>query len=110
VIVDASRRLQSVYVPVGDGVRLAVDVWLPVERTAAGGTAGTVALRVVPGNLMGLTVPLLPVSAAVQAGHRLRVAIAGHDAAGFTRYGPEEETFTLRLGRDSRLDLPVRHG
>ena len=33
------------YVPVGDGVRLAVDVWLPVERTAVGGTVGT-ALRV----------------------------------------------------------------
>jgi len=42
VIVDTSRRLQSVYVPVGDGVRLAVDVWLPVERTAVGGTVGTV--------------------------------------------------------------------
>jgi uncharacterized protein len=42
VIVDASRRLQSVYVPAGDGVRLAVDVWLPVERTAVGGTVGTV--------------------------------------------------------------------
>ena len=42
MIVDTSRRLQSVYVPVGDGVRLAVDVWLPVERTAVGGTVGTV--------------------------------------------------------------------
>jgi uncharacterized protein len=42
VIVDTSRRLQSVYVPVGDGVRLAVDVWLPVERTAVGGMVGTV--------------------------------------------------------------------
>ena len=42
VIVDTSLRLQSVYVPVGDGVRLAVDVWLPVERTAPGGTVGTV--------------------------------------------------------------------
>jgi predicted acyl esterase len=42
VIVDASRRLQSVYVPVGDGVRLAVDVWLPAERTVVGGTAGTI--------------------------------------------------------------------
>ena len=42
MIVDASRRLQSGYVPVGDGVRLAVDVWLPAGRTAAGGTVGTV--------------------------------------------------------------------
>lgn len=42
VIVDTSRRLQSAYVPVGEGVRLAVDIWLPVERTAVGGTVGTV--------------------------------------------------------------------
>jgi len=35
---------------------------------------------------------------------------AGHDASRFTRYGPAEETFTLRLGSDSHLDLPVRHG
>jgi predicted acyl esterase len=68
------------------------------------------ALWVVPGNLMGLTVQLLPVSAVVPAGHRIRVAIAGHDASCFTRYGPAEETFTLRLGNDSRLDLPVQYG
>ena len=42
MIVDTSRRVQSVYVPVGDGVRLAMDVWLPVDRTAVGGTVGTV--------------------------------------------------------------------
>ena len=41
-MVDASRRLQSVYVPLSDGVRLAVDVWLPVERTGVGDTVGTV--------------------------------------------------------------------
>jgi len=58
---------------------------------------------------MGLTVQLLPVSAVVPAGHRIRVAIAGHDSSCFTRYGPAEETFTLRLGADSRLDLPVRY-
>lgn len=68
------------------------------------------ALRVAPGNLMRLIVQLLPVSAAVQAGHRLRVAIAGHDASCFTRYGPAGEIFTLRLGSDSHLDLPVRYG
>jgi putative CocE/NonD family hydrolase len=67
------------------------------------------ALRVVPGDLMGLTVQLLPVSAVVPAGHRIRVAIAGHDSSCFTRYGPAEETFTLRLGAGSRLDLPVRY-
>jgi len=66
------------------------------------------ALHVVPGNLMDLTVQLLPVSVVVPAGHRVRVAIAGHDDSCFTRYGPAEETFTLSLGSDSHLDLPVR--
>jgi predicted acyl esterase len=66
--------------------------------------------RVTPGDPMDLTVQLLPVSAVVVAGHRIRVAIAGHDASCFTRYGPAEETFTLRLGGDSHLDLPVRCG
>jgi uncharacterized protein len=65
------------------------------------------ALRVMPGDVMDLTVQLLPVAAVVPAGRRIRVAIAGHDAACFTRYGPVEEIFTLRLGRDSHLDLPV---
>jgi hypothetical protein len=79
-------------------------VRLGVPRTFARSDA----LRVVPGNPMDLTVPLLPVSAVVPAGHRVRVAVAGHDASCFTRYGPAEETFTLRLGSDSHLDLPVR--
>jgi hypothetical protein len=34
--IDSTRWLQSLYVPVSDGVRLAVDVWLPVERCAPG--------------------------------------------------------------------------
>ncbi|WP_246115692.1 CocE/NonD family hydrolase [Trebonia kvetii] len=68
------------------------------------------ALPVVPGTPMDLAVPLLPVSAVVPAGHRVRVAITGHDASCFTRYGPAEETFTLSLGGDSHLDLPVRSG
>ena len=79
---------------------------LGVPRTFARSDA----LRVVPGNPMGLTVQLLPVSAVVRAGHRVRIAIAGHDASCFTRYGPAEETFTLSLGSDSHLDLPVRYG
>jgi uncharacterized protein len=68
------------------------------------------ALPVVPGDLMDLTVQLLPVSAIIPAAHRIRVAIAGHDASCFIRYGPAEETFTLSLGAGSHLDLPVRPG
>lgn len=79
---------------------------LGVPRTFARSDA----LPVVPGNPMGLTVPLLPISAVVPAGHRIRVVIAGHDASCFTRYGPAEETFTLDLGSGSHLELPVRSG
>ena len=79
---------------------------LGVSRTFARSDA----LRVVPGNPMDLTVQLRPVSAVVPAGHRVRVAIAGHAASCVTRYGPAEETFTLSLGSDSHLDLPVRYG
>src|SRR5580692_11498596 len=39
--IDSTRRLQSLYVPVSDGVRLAVDVWLPVEHIAAGERVST---------------------------------------------------------------------
>ncbi len=81
-------------------------VRLGVPRTFARADA----LRVVAGKPMGLTVQLLPISAVVPAGRRIRVAIAGHDASCFTRYGPADETFTLSLGRDSHLDLPARFG
>ena len=38
--IDPAQRLQSVYVPVSDGVRLAVDIWLPVGRIARGERVG----------------------------------------------------------------------
>jgi putative CocE/NonD family hydrolase len=41
VTIDPARRVQALYVPVSDGVRLAVDVWLPVERIALGERVGT---------------------------------------------------------------------
>src|SRR5207249_4947992 len=39
--IDLARRVQARYVLVSDGVRLAVDVWLPVERIARGERVGT---------------------------------------------------------------------
>jgi predicted acyl esterase len=52
-------------------------------------------------------VELLPVAALLRAGHQLRVALGGHDAACFDRYGPSGETFTVQLGERSTLDLPI---
>ncbi len=64
-------------------------------------------LEVVPGELFDLELDLLPVSACVRAGQRIRIAIGGHDADGFTRYGPPDETFTIELGDHTYLDLPL---
>jgi len=123
VVIDTSRRLQSVYVPAGDGgVSYLTEGCLRFLHRGTAGPADPAqlgvprtfaradALPVVPGRAMDLAVPLLPVSAVVPAGHRVRVAVAGHDASCFTRYGPAEETFTLSFGGDSRLDLAVRSG
>jgi uncharacterized protein len=41
VTIDPARRVQALYVPVSNGVRLAVDVRLPVERIALGERFGT---------------------------------------------------------------------
>ncbi len=60
-----------------------------------------------PGQYLDLIVELFPVSALIRASHRLRVAVAGHDAACFARYGSANETFTLELGENSHLVLPV---
>jgi putative CocE/NonD family hydrolase len=64
-------------------------------------------LPVEPGEDLDLVVELLPVSALLRSGHRLRIAIAGHDASCFSYYGPPGETFTLTLGGSTYLDLPV---
>jgi predicted acyl esterase len=64
-------------------------------------------LAVTPGQDLDLAVELLPVAALIRAGHRIRVALGGHDAACFDRYGPPDETFTVRLDGHSTLDLPI---
>lgn len=64
-------------------------------------------LEVTPGQFLDLDLDLLPISARVQAGQRIRIAIGGHDADGFTRYGPPDETFTIELGDHTYLELPL---
>ncbi|UJP10705.1 CocE/NonD family hydrolase [Microbacterium sp. KUDC0406] len=62
---------------------------------------------VIPNEPMNLIVELLPVSALIRAGHRLRVSVAGHDASCFSYHGAEGETFTLAGGDFTALELPV---
>ncbi len=64
-------------------------------------------LAVTPGQDLDLAVELLPVAALVRAGHKIRVALSGHDAACFDRYGAPDETFALHLGEHSTLDVPI---
>ncbi len=64
-------------------------------------------LPVRPGAELDLVIELLPVSALLRSGHRIRIAVAGHDGSCFSYHGPPGETFTLTLGEASHLDLPV---
>ncbi len=73
---------------------------LGVSRTFARSDA----LRVVPGNLMGLTVPLLPVSAVIPAGHRIGSPWPATMPPASPGTGPRGGDF---LGSDSHLDLPA---
>jgi len=64
-------------------------------------------LAVEPGQDLDVAVELLPIAALLRAGHKIQVALGGHDAACFDRYGPPDETFTVQLGDHSALDLPI---
>jgi putative CocE/NonD family hydrolase len=66
-----------------------------------------------PGEVVRVEVPLYATSVRLEAGHRLRIAIAGHDASTFARY-PETGAPVLTVvhspSSPSLLELPVaRH-
>jgi putative CocE/NonD family hydrolase len=68
------------------------------------------AAPLIPGTVTELTFGLLPISVWIKKGHRIRVAIAGHDKDNFARI-PAEGTPTITVARNavhgSCLDLPV---
>ena len=68
------------------------------------------ALPLKPGEAAELRFALQPISVLVKKGHRLRVAIAGHDKDTFIRV-PAEGTPTISMLRSSRglsrIELPV---
>ncbi len=63
------------------------------------------ALPLVPGQAAEIEIGLLPVEAMLQRGHRLRVALAGHDAGTFPRV-PKEGTPVWTVYWGSSLSLP----
>ena len=65
-----------------------------------------------PGQVAELVIGLQPTSVLFRKGHRVRVAVAGHDNGTFARIPPEEKaTVTVEVRRNvgypSALDLPV---
>jgi len=65
---------------------------------------------ITPGETTEIPITLYATSVLIEAGHSIRVAIAGHDASVFRRY-PAESTPVLTVERSSafpsRIDLPV---
>jgi predicted acyl esterase len=63
-----------------------------------------------PGEVVRVEMPLYATSVRLEAGHRLRIAIAGHDASTFAGY-PEDGTPVLTVvhspASPSFLELPV---
>ncbi len=71
------------------------------------------AMPLVPGEIAELKFGLQPISVLVKKGHRLRIAIAGHDKGTFIRI-PAEGTPTIAVQRSkqnlSSIELPVVKG
>ena len=64
----------------------------------------------VPGEVAEISITLCPISVLIFSGHRIRLAIAGHDAAMKTRYpvdGNPELRFYRNSAHASYLQLPV---
>jgi len=69
------------------------------------------ALPVRPGEVMEVKFALLPTAALIRKGHRLRLAIAGHDADTFRRYpaaGPASFDIHYGARTPSAIDVPMR--
>lgn len=80
----------------------------PFQADPAHGYRAQDALPVVPGEVMHVTLRLLPLSIRIPAGFRLRLALAGADADTFAPLG-DGAIFTFHRGpvHASALDLPV---
>lgn len=68
------------------------------------------AAPLVPGEVVRVELPLFSTSVRLEAGHRVRIAVAGHDASLFARYpaeGDPELTVWRSAERPAWLELPV---
>jgi uncharacterized protein len=53
---------------------------------------------------LDLVIELLPVTALLRSGHRIRIAVAGSDASCSTYYGSPADTFALTLDEDTGVE------
>jgi putative CocE/NonD family hydrolase len=67
-------------------------------------------MPLVPGEIAELTFGLMPTSVLIKKGHRIRIAIAGHDKDTFVRI-PLEQTPVITVARNrtnaSFVDIPI---
>jgi putative CocE/NonD family hydrolase len=65
-----------------------------------------------PGEVTNISFPLLPISALIKKGHRMRIAIAGHDANTFARI-PKKDDVVISVIRDtitpSYIEIPIKY-
>lgn len=91
--------------------RVSDDAVLPYEQSGPARTFRRAeAEPLTPGQVVRVEVPLYATSVRLEAGHRLRIAIAGHDASTFARYpesGAPVLTVVYSPSSASLLQLPV---
>jgi len=63
-------------------------------------------MPLVPGEVAEVTFNLYTTSVLIRKGHRIRIAVAGHDASWFARY-PAEGTPTLHVQRNTRFPSKI---
>ena len=67
---------------------------------------------ITPGEVTNISFYLLPVSALIKKGHRIRISIAGHDADTFVRI-PRTEAVVISMIRDtltpSYIEIPIKY-
>lgn len=64
------------------------------------------AMPMMPGKVTEISFNLYATSVLIEQGHRIRVAIAGHDASMFMRY-PKEDTPIFTIFHNSYIELPI---
>jgi uncharacterized protein len=102
-ITEGMLRLMHRKIPAGQPPHAVLGPWHSMLRADS--------LPVAPGEEMDLRIGLHPTSVLLRAGHRVRIAIAGHDASNFVRLPAEgDPELGVRTGGSggSWIELPAK--